>query len=245
VKVALLAGGGRLPAILREAIAFHHCLELDTWPHSLGAVQALAEALIATGCDSFCLAGSVDRGRFKDLDAGGLWVARRAGADAGDGQLLDALVAYLGEQGLAVIGASELLPSLRTPVGLLSGEGVLDAATGLDRARNLGLRDLGQAVIRCGHDLWLEEDAAGTDALIRRARHNQASPKTLFKAAKPQQDLRVDMPAWGRDTVQLAIECGLSGLVFEAERTLALDLDASLRLARQAGLSVVGVGGMP
>lgn len=122
-KVGLLAGDGRLPTLLSEHVSFHHIVDLAHWPLPLGALDALVEALQGQGCDAVILAGGVDRGRFRALDAGGQWVAARAGADAGDGRLLDAFVAYFEFQGLAVVGATDLVPSLRTPVGLLTRGG--------------------------------------------------------------------------------------------------------------------------
>lgn len=245
MKVGLLAGEGRLPAILREQDAFHHCLDLTLWPQPLGALEAVVRTLRSAGCEALCLAGGVDRSRFHTLDAGGRWVAERAGRAAGDAQLLDALIAYLEREGFTIVGAADLMPTLKTPNGVMTGElddaWAGDLGAGLDRARSHGLRDQGQAVVRCGQDTWLHETDSGTNDLIRRAGRTDGSPKILFKAAKPQQDLRVDMPTWGPETVRQAIGSGLQALVFEADRTLALDRQDALETARQAGLTIVGV----
>ena len=241
VKIGLLAGSGRLPIILRERVTFHYCLDLATWPRPLGAVQAICQTMKQAGCEALCLAGAVDRQRFHDLDEGGAWVAQRAGPEAGDGQLLDALIAYFEQQGFKIRGAGDVSPSLRTPAGVLTGALSFDPTSGLVRARTLGQQDVGQAVIHCGETLWLYEDAAGTNTLIKRAGEIPAAVKTLFKAAKPQQDLRVDMPTWGPETVRAAAQAGVRTLIFEAEKTLALDLDEALEQARHQGLTIVGV----
>ena len=154
--------------------------------------------------------------------------------------MLDAVVAYCEGRGLHVVGAADLRPELVTPKGVLAGARI-EGRAGLERARDLGARDLGQAVVRVGETLWLEEDRAGTDALLERAAEYEAATKVLFKAAKPQQDLRMDMPAWGPETVKNAAKAGVRGLVFEAGKTLALDLDVALQDAVGLGVSIVGV----
>ena len=59
--------------------------------------------------------------------------------------------------------------------------------------------------------------------------------------AKPQQDRRVDPPTIGRDTVAHAGTVGFSGIAFEADRTLVVDLPAMIRAADAAGLFLVGL----
>ena len=242
MQVGLLAGTGRLPELLREAHDFHHVIDLEQWSEPLGALLIVVEALRAAECGALVLAGAVNRARFVGLDTGGAWVAERAGLGAGDGQLLDALVAFFEQQGFQIFGATDLVPSLKTPKGLLSGVSFPHPEAGLERARALGLRDLGQAVIQCDKSYWLEETAQGTDDLIVRAGSIEAKERVLYKAAKPQQDLRVDMPSWGVQTVELAARNGVKTLVFEAGKTIALDREQALLKAEQEGVSILGVG---
>lgn len=242
MRVGLLAGSGRLPEILRDAHEFHHVLDLESWPEPLGALMAVIKALKSEDCEALVLAGAIDRARFHSLDSGGAWVAERAGKGAGDGQLLDALVSFLECEGFQILGAADLLPSLKTPAGQLSGTYDADPRPGLEKARALGLRDLGQAVIQCDGTQWLEETAAGTNDLIVRAGRIEAQQRVLYKAAKPQQDLRVDMPSWGAQTVELAARHGVKTLVFEAGKTLALDREEATAKAEAMGVSIVGVG---
>ena len=241
MKIGLLAGEGRLPSLLAEHVKFQHVLNLLQWPKSLGALDAIVDAVQQSGCDTLVLAGAVDRGRFCDLDAGGQWVAARTKPGAGDGHLLDVFIAFFEDRGFTVVGAGDLLPALRTPTGVLTGGGAaLDVRAGLARARALGLKDLGQAVVQCGDGLWLEETTTGTNDLLARAGEAPESPRILFKAAKPQQDLRVDMPTWGLETVDHAARHGVQTLVFEAENTLALDLQQAVQQAEALGLTIIG-----
>ncbi|MAH87687.1 MAG: hypothetical protein CMF26_03650 [Kiloniella sp.] len=258
MRLGLIAGGGGLPdeVLAHSGRDIHQCFRVGAGcEFSLGAVAALVAAAQAAGCDALCLVGSVDRRDFTALDLGGRWVAERARTrsaatgTAGDGSLLDALVAYFEDHGLRVVGVDDICPDLLTPAGVLIGDSsqvsTAQQRQGLAKARALGLTDRGQAVIACGLPTsdcqWLEEGEDGTDALIDRAGASTLqTPKILFKALKPQQDRRIDLPAWGPETVHRAVAAGLDALVFEAGASLAVDRQRALKLAQRHGLTVIG-----
>ena len=250
MRLGLVAGGGALPEAVLSRLPdqIHHCFHVGpAGDFPLGSIAGLAAAAEAAGCDTLCFIGAVNRRDFTDLDEGGRWVRNRAGAGAGDSALLDALIAFVEARGLAVVGFNTLCPDWLTPTGVLAGDGALVRdefrTAGMVRARALGLADRGQAVIACGTPpQWLEEDQDGTDALIARAASDDLSaPKTLFKAAKPQQDRRIDLPAWGPETVLRAANAGLQALVFEAGASIAVDRDRAVDLANEHGLTLIGV----
>lgn len=60
----------------------------------------------------------------------------------------------------------------------------------------------------------------------------------LFKAPKPKQELRVDMPTIGPETVRLAAKAKLDGIVIKAGQVLLIDREKCMRLAREAGLFI-------
>jgi DUF1009 family protein len=89
----------------------------------------------------------------------------------------------------------------------------------------------------------------GTDAAIERAgllmhsledsASTLARRLTVVKVAKPQQDMRFDVPVIGIATVEAMIRAGASCLSVEAGRTLLFDRDRLLERARQAGIAIV------
>ena len=250
MRLGLVAGGGALPEAVMSRLPnqIYRCFRVGpAGDFPLGAIAGLVAVAEAAGCDTLCFVGAVDRRDFAHLDEGGRWVRDSAGAEAGDSALLDALIAFVEARGLAVVGVNTLCPDWLTPAGVLAGDGALVRdefrTAGIVRARALGLADRGQAVIACGTPPhWLEEDQDGTDALIARAASDDLSaPKTLFKAAKPQQDLRIDLPAWGSETVLRAANAGLQALVFEAGASIALERDRAIDLANRHGLTLIGV----
>jgi len=86
------------------------------------------------------------------------------------------------------------------------------------------------------------EAIEGTDACILRA--GQLCPQggfTVVKVAKPQQDMRFDVPTIGLRTLQTLVAAGGQVLAVEAGRTIIVDEDEALRFARQHRLTVVAM----
>jgi len=113
---------------------------------------------------------------------------------------------------------------------------------GIEEALSLGERDIGQAVVILNDEVIAVEDANGTDDLIRRCRNKNTNLNgpILIKVKKPGQDRRVDLPTIGMQTVQLAVECGFSGIVVEAGHTLVVNRPGVTKIADENGLFVVG-----
>ena len=109
--------------------------------------------------------------------------------------------------------------------------------------------DIGQTVVVAAQACVAVEAMEGTDAAIERAGRLMQSLEddastlerrlTVVKVAKPQQDMRFDVPVIGMATVETMIRAGASCLSIEAGRTLLFDRAALLERAGQAGISIV------
>lgn len=259
-KIAIIAGGGALPALVVAscratgqpyyllgltgfANATALAQEPDAWIR-FGEAGTGFDLLKAAGVTHVVMAGAVKRPTLSDLKPDlrtATFFARIAGKALGDDGLLSAVISEIEREGFRVIGADTLLKELLAPEGVL-GRHVPDESAhadirvGLAAARDLGARDLGQAVVVQGGVVTGEEDASGTDALIARA-----SGGVLVKTKKPQQERRVDLPAIGVETVRNAAAHGLRGLAVEAGHTLIIDQAGVIAAADSAGLFVVGI----
>jgi DUF1009 family protein len=86
------------------------------------------------------------------------------------------------------------------------------------------------------------EDRNGTADLIRRAGELKKTANSfLLKACKPQQDMRVDLPTIGVNTIEQCKAAGLAGITLEAGKTLVLNRAEVIRQADQANIFVVGI----
>jgi hypothetical protein len=170
--------------------------------------------------------------------------------------LLGAVAKVLGDEGIELISSTAYLEPL------LAGEGVLTERepTG-DERRNieygLGVAsavagfDIGQTVVVAAQACVAVEAMEGTDATIERAGHLMGSLDggastlerrlTVVKVAKPNQDMRFDVPVIGMATIETMIRAGATCLSVEAGRTLLFDREALLARAREAGIAIVAV----
>lgn len=172
---------------------------------------------------------------------------------SGDDVLLRLVVSYFEDRGIRVVGAQEIVPDLLTASGDLAKARPTkadraDIEAGIAAARALGALDIGQAAIAIGGRVVALEDIDGTQSLLRRVAalrgHGRLAGKkrgVLVKCAKPQQELRADLPAIGPETVRDAAAAGLAGIALDAGHTFILDQARTLAAADEAGLFILGV----
>lgn len=166
----------------------------------------------------------------------------------GEDGILRRLARLFEARGLHVIGAGEAAPELLAPAGALgavepSERQLRTIGFGVGAARGHGRGDIGQGVIVTGRSVVLKEGPAGTDAMIAVFATMPCSGEgrgILVKCPKPIQDLRLDQPVIGPETVRAAAAAGLEGLAVEAGATLVADRDEVIRLADAAGIFVWG-----
>jgi hypothetical protein len=168
--------------------------------------------------------------------------------------LLGAVAKVLGDEGIELISSTAFLEPL------LAAEGVLTERApdederknidyGLSVARAVAGFDIGQTVVVAAQACVAVEAMEGTDAAIERAGmlmrslDDDASTLdrrlTVVKVAKPNQDMRFDVPVIGIATVEAMIRAGASCLSVEAGRTLLFDREALLQRAAEAGIAIV------
>lgn len=117
-----------------------------------------------------------------------------------------------------------------------------DIRFGWDMAKHMGRLDIGQSVVVCDGAVIAVEAIEGTDACIRRAGELcKLGGFTVVKVAKPQQDLRFDMPTIGLATLQTMHEAGGRVLAIEAGMTIMLDQQEVIDLADKLGIAIVSV----
>ena len=110
--------------------------------------------------------------------------------------------------------------------------------------RERGARDLGQGAIVACEELLEVEDAAGTDAMLRRtaaSRQGEEQCGVLVKLPKPGQERRVDLPTIGIKTLENAAVAGLVGIAYEANGALFVDFVKTVARANELGLFILGL----
>jgi DUF1009 family protein len=169
--------------------------------------------------------------------------------------LLGAVAKVLEDEGITLMSSTAFLEPMLAPEGVLTrrapDEGERrDIDYGLRVARGIAGFDLGQTVVIAAGACVAVEAMEGTDATIARAgalfRTLEDAASTLqrrltvVKVAKPQQDMRFDVPVVGLPTVEAMRAAGATCLCVEAGRTLIFDREAMVAAADAAGIAIVG-----
>ncbi|MBH0239668.1 LpxI family protein [Methylobrevis albus] len=221
-----------------------------------GEIGRLFELLTREKVEEIVICGAVSRPDFTAirLDFGAIVNLPRilAMMVGGDDTVLQRVVRFFEERGFRIVGAHDVVPEIVArpgPIGRLAVPRRFedDVASASEAVGMLGRLDIGQAVVAVGGRVVGVEGVEGTDELLRRIGelHQRGRLRwsgragLLFKAAKPQQDLRVDMPTIGPATVEAAAAAGLAGIVIEAGRVLILDRALTIRTADEAGVFLV------
>jgi DUF1009 family protein len=116
-----------------------------------------------------------------------------------------------------------------------------DIYFGLDVAKEIAFLDIGQTVAIKEKAIVAVEALEGTDNLIKRAGRIARGGFSLTKVSKPQQDMRFDIPVVGLNTIRNLVKTRAACLAIEADKTLFIDREESVRLANQHGLVIVAV----
>jgi DUF1009 family protein len=164
-----------------------------------------------------------------------------------DDSLLLAVTALFRQNGITMLPATSIAPELLVQDGLLTTRPLTphqwrDISFGWHLAKEMGRLDIGQSVAVKGRAVLAVEAIEGTDECIRRA--GQLCPAGGFvvvKVAKPNQDMRFDVPTVGLGTIQTMRAVGAKLLAVESGRTIILNPEEMLALANSAGLSVIAV----
>jgi DUF1009 family protein len=115
-----------------------------------------------------------------------------------------------------------------------------DVDLGWRIAKEIARLDIGQTVIVKNGAVLAVEAFEGTNDAIKRGGALARDGAVMVKVAKPNQDMRFDVPVIGVQTIRVAAEAKLRVIAVEAEKTLLLERDGIVDLARAAGVSLLG-----
>jgi DUF1009 family protein len=223
-----------------------------------GQIGAIVRTLKSAGCTDLVIVGSVRRPDLAALRPDlGFWrslpAILRIIVAGGDDSVLTRVVRFFEDHGFRVVAPGTVAPELivgEGPLGRLAAppEALADVALGFEVVRALGRFDVGQAVVVARGRVVAIEGAEGTDAMLARVGAGQSvgvaagdgRSGLLVKRPKPGQELRIDLPAIGPDTVRRAAGAGLAGVAVLAQRALAAERTALCELADTLGLFVQG-----
>ncbi|TWI68163.1 hypothetical protein LZ24_02645 [Desulfobotulus alkaliphilus] len=264
-RIGVIAGNGSFPVtFVKKAaaqgfsvftVAFRGegdpCLEnlsqVFRWVY-LGQVKKIIRFFQEKHVDTVVMMGGIRKTRmFVDVRPDMLAIRAMAGMrHSHDDGVLRLFAGILADHGIQVVDSTAMLPELLSPSGLWTRTRLpKGAASDIDIAwkvaRRIGELDVGQCVVAGGGSVLAVEAIDGTDATIRRGGGLGRGNAVLVKVSKPGQDMRFDVPAVGPETIRIMAESGVSVLVLEAGKTLALERELLVAEADRLGICVLGI----
>jgi UDP-2,3-diacylglucosamine hydrolase len=242
------------PEIASQGAASVHWL-------SLGELSKLIETFKAEGVTRAVMAGQVKHKQiFSSIRPD--WRLAKLLLSLGTrntDSLLGAVAKVLADEGIVLESSTALLEPLLAKAGVLSKRAPNEEERkNIAYGRGVGMRlaeyDIGQTVVIAGAACVAVEAMEGTDATIERAGQVMRSldgslgsaekdvtlsrALTVVKVAKPEQDMRFDVPVIGVKTIETMVAAGATCLAIDAGRCLLLDGPAVVQAADAAGIAV-------
>ena len=271
-RLAIIAGGGHLPidvaaaakakgydvlALPIEGQADADFSGYKERPIRLGGIGKTRSIIAKHGVEQLVMVGKVIWPSIAELrpDFDGIKLLGKL-ATKGDDNLLRLVAAYFAEKGIEVIEANRFLPDRKMPLGVvyngfgadqgsISSEAKGAITYGVSVLCALGMHDVGQSLVIQNGRIIAIEAAEGSDAMIARSAKlldPSGGIACFIKMAKSAQDLRLDTPVFGGDTIYEASMAGLSLLAIEAETVLLADDLASIQSSCMAyGITLIGI----
>ncbi|MFC1742992.1 LpxI family protein [Candidatus Riflebacteria bacterium] len=266
-KLGLIAGNGRFPFFFAEGalneqykvIVCSIIGETDPdieklvgkdncfWVH-LGELNKLIEILKTNGIERVVMAGKVSKTRlFRDLKMDDrVQDAFAKLPHKSDDALLLAIARELGAEGIELLDSTLFLKKLLVQSGVLTEttpdeSQMQDVKFGFSLAKKMGSLDIGQTVVVKDQAVMAIEAIEGTDACIARGSKLGNGNVVVVKVAKPNQDMRFDIPVIGFETVKTLIKDRAKVLAVEAEKVLFLDREKCLELANKHNLAIISL----
>ncbi|MDB6178876.1 UDP-2,3-diacylglucosamine diphosphatase LpxI [Paracoccus sp. Z330] len=257
-RTAIIAGQGALVETLVAALdsPLVYALEgfepaVPAQPFRIERLVPFLDQLINADVDKVIFVGAIRRPRLEpeafDPRTAQLVPRILTAMQSGDDAALREVLDIFEEYDLKVCGVDEILPDLVPQSGVLTGDPSeadrRDAAQGAAILAGTGQFDIGQGVVVAQGLCLALETLPGTAAMLEFAgRHRELRPNpdgakgVFFKAPKPTQDRRIDLPTIGPDTVAQAAAAGLAGIAWQAGGVIVLDRDRTVSAATEAGL---------
>jgi UDP-2,3-diacylglucosamine hydrolase len=267
-RLGLIAGNGRFPFLVLDAArgAGHDvtivALREETFPEladaaarppaaalhwiSLGQLGTCIEVLKSAGVTQAVMAGQVKHTKLFDIRPD--WtlgrVLMRLAAKNTD-SIISGVADVLRDNGIELLHSTAFLEPLMAAEGVLTSRAPTDAeradvAFGYRVADTVAGLDIGQTIAVKSAAVVAVEAMEGTDAVIARAGQLAGAGVCIVKVAKPNQDMRFDVPVVGVSTIVAMRKAGATLLSVDAGKTLMIDGEAIVKAADAAGIAIVG-----
>ncbi|MDR1832654.1 MAG: UDP-2,3-diacylglucosamine diphosphatase LpxI [Fusobacteriaceae bacterium] len=263
-KIGLIVGNGLLPRYFLEKAA---AKDLEVYPiglfdtidgavrenarfraFNIGAVGDIVKHFLLNDVRELIMLGKVEKRLiFQDLtpDAWGEELLRKL-PDRKDETLLFGVISFLRLNGIKVLDQTKfieefLIRKTRYTKSAPDENDLRTVKTGVEAAKALSKIDAGQCVVCKDRSVVALEGIEGTDRCIARGGELAGPGTIIVKMARPQQDMKVDVPVIGLETVRRAAAVKARGIAGEAGKMMLLDEADCVRIADENNMFLIGI----
>lgn len=265
-RIGLIAGNRKFPLIFTQAAKKQGCsvvavaIKGETLPAlkkiadkvywiSLKEYSRMFQIFQSEGITQVVMAGQISPGRLFSKEINKDVELKRILSQIKDKKadtIFGAIAQRLKDFGLELLNSTIFLEDFLPKKGVLTKKEPgfsewEDIYFAFDLAKEMGLLDIGQTVAVKQKAVVAVEALEGTDNLIRRAGRIAGAGVVIAKVSKPKQDMRFDIPVVGLNTIKNLARIKAACLAIEAEKTLFIDKEESIRLADRHGIALVSV----
>lgn len=262
-RIGLISGKGKFPIILAQeakrrgmkvvAIALKEETNAELGNYvdkiywiSIGEMEKGLDILVKEELKEVFMVGKIEKSLlFKNIPRDGMMSNLiKFAADKLDNTLLKAISNKLAELDIELLDSTILIRPLIPQKGILTErkptqEEADDISFGQRIAKSIAALYIGQTVIVKDKTVLAVESIEGTDQTIKRAGMYCKKGIVMVKVSWPDQDMRLDVPTIGTDTIKLLKEAHASAIAIEAQKTIILDIEESVNIANRAGICMV------
>ncbi|MGI5846091.1 MAG: LpxI family protein [Alphaproteobacteria bacterium] len=262
-KIALFCGALRLPFVTRDALrangwevfviglrGFYDPALKPDLVIRLGGGGTAARECKKRGITKLCFVGAIGHPNLSDIRPD-LWsisvLARVLKNQKGHNSMAHALIAGVESKGFEVLAAQDLCPELTFNIGVQTKtKPSADDLKIINRAVHvsnvIGTEDIGMSVV-VDKQVLAVEAAEGTAEMLKRVvairKGHRGKSGVFAKMTKPKQEMRLDIPAIGPETVRNVAAAGLKGIVVNAKTCFVIDRDKVIADANKAKIFIV------
>ncbi len=265
-RIGVIVGNGKLPySFLKEAEKQNS--EIEVFPiglfdtieeeikkyknfkrFNIGEVGNITKYLILNGIKKVVMIGKVEKEViFQDmqLDKYGEEIVNSL-PDKKDETLLFAVIAFFRLNGIKVLPQNYLLKKIMFEEKCYTKikpneDDYKTIKIGTEAAKHLSEIDAGQTVVCKDSSVVALEGIEGTDKTIQRGGELGGDGCIIVKMARPQQDMRVDIPTVGIETIKRLAEIKAKGIVGEAGKMIFTDQEEAIKLADKHNIFIIGI----
>lgn len=265
-KIGVIVGNGRLPYSFIKEFEKHN-KEIEVFPiglfdtvvdeikkyknfkrFNIGEVGKITKYFIMNGIKEIVMLGKVEKKViFQDmeLDKYGEEIIKGL-PDKKDETLLFAVIAFFRLNGIKVLPQNYLLKNIMFEEKCYTKmcpeqEDRKTIKIGIEAAKYLSEVDAGQTVVCKNSSVIALEGVEGTDKAIERGGELGGEKCIVIKMARPQQDMRVDIPTVGINTIKKLVEIKAKGIVGEAGKMIFVEQEEAIKLANENNIFIIGV----